>query len=115
VLVFVVIFPLSAVASMGSAAFLLVYSAVNVAHLRIRNQTGAKAWPVVASAVTCVALFVVLCYHMITTALTSAIALGLTLAVSLLFEIGYRRATGRTLREVLRNTEPGSTSAASTT
>jgi amino acid transporter len=107
VLVFVLIFPLSAVASMGSAAFLLVYSAVNVAHLRIRKQTGAKAWVLVASAVTCVALFVVLFYHMVTTALPSAIALGITLAVSFLFEVGYRRATGRTLREVLRQTETG--------
>jgi amino acid transporter len=115
VLVFVLIFPLSAVASMGSAAFLLVYSAVNVAHLRIRKQTGAEAWPVVASAVTCVALFVVLFYHMVTTAIPSAIALGITLAVSFLFEVGYRRATGRTLKEVLRQTESVATSATSTT
>jgi hypothetical protein len=37
VLVFVLIFPLSAVASMGSAAFLLIYSAVNIGHMRIRE------------------------------------------------------------------------------
>jgi hypothetical protein len=100
---------------MGSAAFLLVYSAVNVAHLRIRKQTGAKAWPVVASAVTCVSLFVALFYHMVTTAPPSAIALGITLVVSFLFEVGYRRATGRTLREVLRQTEPDARSAPSPT
>ena len=62
VLVFVLIFPLRAVASMGSAGFLLVYSAVNIGHMRVREQTGAKAWPVVASAVTCLFLFVVLVY-----------------------------------------------------
>jgi amino acid transporter len=71
VLMFVLIFPLSAVASMGSAAFLLIYSAVNIGHMRIREQTGAKAWPVMASALTCLSLFVVLVYHMITTAPTS--------------------------------------------
>ena len=71
VLVFVLFFPLSAVASMGSAAFLLVYSAVNIGHIRIRDQTGAKAWPVMSSAVTCVSLFLVLLYHMIITAPTS--------------------------------------------
>jgi hypothetical protein len=92
---------------MGSAAFLLVYSAVNIAHLRIRKQTGAKAWVLVASAVSCVSLFVVLFYHMVTTALPSAIALGITLTLSFVFEMGYRRATGRTLREILRQTESG--------
>src|SRR5664280_129240 len=63
VLGFVLLFPLSAVASMGSAAFLLVYAAVNIGHLRIRDQTGAKAWLVMSSAVTCLALLVVLVYH----------------------------------------------------
>jgi amino acid transporter len=106
VLVFVLLFPLSAVASMGSAGFLLVYSAVNIGHMRIRNQTGAKAWPVVASAVTCLSLFVVLVYHMIATAPTSAIALGVTLAGSFLFETVYRRRTGRTFKAILTQTDP---------
>ena len=105
VLVFVLIFPLSAVASMGSAAFLLVYSAVNIGHMRIREQTGAKAWPVIAAALTCLSLFVVLVYHMITTAPSSAIALGVTLAGSILFESAYRRATGRTFSEILTQTD----------
>ena len=49
---FVLIFPLSAVASMGSAGFLLVYAAVAIGHIKIREQTGAKAWPIAASAIT---------------------------------------------------------------
>jgi amino acid transporter len=111
VLVFVLIFPLSAVASMGSAGFLLVYSAVNIGHLRIRKQTGAKAWPVVAAAVACLSLFVVLLYHMIATAPTSAIALGVTLAGSFLFEVVYRRTTGRTFNGILTQTDPASAAA----
>ena len=43
---------------------------------------------------------------MITTAPTSAIALGVTLAGSFLFEIVYRRTTGRTFREILTQTDP---------
>jgi amino acid transporter len=109
--VFVLLFPLSAVASMGSAAFLLVYSAVNIGHLRIREQTGAKAWPIVAAAVSCLSLFVVLLYHMIATAPTSAIALAVTLAGSFLFEIVYRRITGRTLEGVLMQADPASATA----
>ncbi len=92
---------------MGSAGFLLVYSAVNIGHLRIRKQTGAKAWPVVASAVACLSLFVVLVDHMIATAPTSSIALGVTLAGSFLFELVYRRRTGRTFKAILEQTEPG--------
>ena len=105
VLVFVLIFPLSAVASMGSAGFLLVYAAVAIGHLRIRTQTGAKAWPIVASALTCLSLFAVLLYHMITTAPTSAIGLGVTLAGSFLFENVYRRTRGRTFTDILTQTD----------
>ena len=91
---------------MGSAGFLLVYSAVNIGHLRIRKQTGARAWPVAASAVTCLALFVVLFYNMISTAPSSAIALSVTLAGSFVFEMVYRRRTGRTFHEILNQTDP---------
>jgi len=101
VVMFVLVFPLSSVASMGSAGFLLVYSAVNIGHLRIRAQTGAKAAPILASVVTCLSLFGVLLYNMIKTAPSSAVALGVTLLGSLVFEVAYRRLTGRDFRAVL--------------
>ncbi|MGP8059847.1 MAG: APC family permease [Acidimicrobiales bacterium] len=107
VLVFVLLFPLSAVASMGSAGFLLIYAAVSIGHLRIRTETGAKAWPILASAVTCLALLIVLAYKMATSAPKSLIALGVTLAVSFVFEVAYRRITGRTFRAILRRSDPG--------
>ena len=106
VLVFVLVFPLRSVASMGSAGFLLVYAAVGIGHIRIRRQTGAKAWPIVVSTATCLSLFVVLFRNMVTTAPSSAIALGVTLAVSFLFEVVYRHVTGRTLRAILSQTDP---------
>lgn len=108
VMFFVLVFPLRAVASMGSAGFLLIYTAVNIGHLRIRSQTGARAWPVVASALACMVLFVVLVRDMITAAPASAIALVATLVVSILFEVLYRRGTGRTFRALLAETEPES-------
>jgi amino acid transporter len=106
VLVFVVIFPLGAVASMGSAGFLLVYAAVNIGHFRVREQTGAKAWLIVASALSCLLLFVVLLRNMIKTAPSSAIALGITLVGSFIFEFVYRRQTGRTFRAIQLQTGP---------
>jgi amino acid transporter len=101
VIAFVLIFPLSAVASMGSAGFLLIYAAVSIGHLRIRRQTGAKAWLLVASVVTCLCLFTVVVRHMVTTDPTSAVALGVTLGASFLVETVYRRRTGRTFHELL--------------
>ena len=82
--------------------------------MRLRGQTGAKAWLVMASALTCLSLFVVLGYHMITTAPTSAIALAVTLAGSFLFEGVYRHATGRTFRDTLTATDPAPAPAAPT-
>ena len=100
VLVFVLIFPLSSVASMGSAGFLLVYAAVAIGHMRIRGQTGASAWPIVVSALTCLSLFVVLLRHMIETAPTSAIALGVTLG-------GQLRVRGRVSPQEWANVRGG--------
>ena len=51
--------------------------------------------------VTCLCLFAVVVGHMVATAPTSAVALAITLAVSFVIEIAYRRRTGRTLNELL--------------
>ena len=53
-------FDLSGIAMMGSAAFLLVYAAVNAGHLRVLKQTGANAIIVWLSLLTCLAMFGVL-------------------------------------------------------
>jgi amino acid transporter len=95
VVVFVLAFPLRAVAAMGSAGFLLVYAAVSIGHLRIRRQTGANPWLIGASIFACLSLFVVVVYNMITTTPSAAIALGATLAASFAFENIYRQMTGR--------------------
>lgn len=60
VCIFVVIFPLSAVGEMASLAFLLVYAMVNLGHLRIAGQTGAKRWILICSVVLNLALFALL-------------------------------------------------------
>ncbi|MGB0091294.1 MAG: hypothetical protein WBP81_01960 [Solirubrobacteraceae bacterium] len=57
-------------------------------------------------------LFGVLIYHMIETAPTSAIGLGVTLAGSFIFENVYRRTSGRTFWEILTQTDPDRADAA---
>ena len=56
-------FDLSGIAMMGSAAFLLVYAAVNAGHLRVLKETGANAIIVWLSLITCLAMFVMLCIY----------------------------------------------------
>src|SRR5882724_4243370 len=53
-------FDLSGIAMMGSAAFLLIYAAVNAGHLKVLNQTGASAVIVWLSLITCLAMFAIL-------------------------------------------------------
>lgn len=57
---FVIVFPLSSVGEMASLAFLLVYAMVNVGHLRLIKQTGAKRWILICSIILNFSLFILL-------------------------------------------------------
>jgi hypothetical protein len=96
---FVVFFPLSAVGSMASLAFLIVYGTVSAGHLRVYRYTGAKPWLLVLAVVLNAALFVLLLGYTIHTGPASTwITLLAVLALSFVFEIVYRKRTGRTLK-----------------
>lgn len=98
VCIFVVIFPLSAVGEMVSLAFLLVYAMVNLGHLRIAGQTGAKRWILICSVVLNLALFALLFIQTIlnheTLTWISVIAL---LIISFLVELAWRKKNKRNL------------------
>jgi hypothetical protein len=79
---------------------------VNIGHLRLRAQIGARAWPIIVSVLTCLGLFVLLLRDMINTAPSSAVALGIALSVSPTFEVAYRRTTGRSYGELLQSSRP---------
>jgi len=96
---FVVFFPLSAVGSMASLAFLIVYGTVSAGHLRVYRETGANRWLLVLAIVLNAALFALLLGYTIYTgpASTWVTLLGV-LAASFVFEIVYRKRSGRTLK-----------------
>ena len=98
VCIFVVIFPLSAVGEMASLAFLLVYAMINLGHLRIAGQTGAKRWILICSVVLNLALFALLFIQTIlnheTLTWISVIAL---LIISFLVELAWRKKNKRNL------------------
>jgi amino acid transporter len=93
------LFDLSGIAMMGSAAFLLVYAAVNAGHLRVLDQTGANAIVVWLSLVTCLAMFAVLSVYTWEQQPAAMVALVIFAIGSFVAEWVYRRLTGRTLKE----------------
>jgi amino acid transporter len=99
VVLLVVSFDLSGIAMMGSAAFLLVYAAVNAGHLRVLTQTGAKAALVWLSLLACVAMFAILCVYIFRQQPLALAALAVFAAASFAGEWMYRLRTGRRIKE----------------
>jgi amino acid transporter len=95
VIVVTLSFDLSGIAMMGSAAFLLVYAAVNAGHLRIVSATGANALVVWLSLLTCLAMFVVLTVYTYQQQPAAIVALVAIAAASFVIEWIYRSLTGR--------------------
>jgi amino acid transporter len=93
------VFDLSGIAMMGSAAFLLVYAAVNAGHLRVLKQTGANAIIVWLSLVTCLAMFGVLFVYTCRQQPAAIAALAIIAMGSFAAEWLYRRWTGRTIKD----------------
>jgi amino acid transporter len=92
-------FDLSGITMMGSAAFLLIYAAVNAGHLRVRKQTGANALIVWLSLLTCLAMFAVLCTYTYQQQPAAIAALVIFAAASFAAEWVYRQWTGRKIKE----------------
>jgi amino acid transporter len=96
---FVTFFPLSAVGSMASLAFLIVYGTVSAGHLRVYRDTGAKRWLLILAVALNAVLFVLLLGYTIHTGPASTwVTLMAVLALSFVFEVGYRKRTGRSLK-----------------
>jgi amino acid transporter len=93
-------FDLSGIAMMGSAAFLLIYAAVNAGHLRVLGQTGANAVIVWLSLITCLVMFVILSIYTWQQEPAAIAALVLIAAASFVAEWVYRRWTGRVIKDL---------------
>ena len=94
VAVLVVFFPLSIVGQMASLAFLFVYAAVSVGHLRIRAKTGAKAWPLWAAVLINAVLFVMLFVNAAKTSPAGAAFVIVAFAGCVTFEAVFRHQQG---------------------
>lgn len=97
VVLVILCFDLSGIAMMGSAAFLLVYAAVNAGHLRVLHNTGANAVIVWMSLITCLVMFAVLAVYTYQQQPAALVALVVIAGASFAAEWSYRRATGRAI------------------
>ena len=96
VVALVVAFPLASIGQMTSLAFLLVYAAVSVGHLRVRDRTGARRWPLLMAILLNAVLFVMLLGDAILHGpVTTWLALLILVAASFTFQWGYRRSVSR--------------------
>jgi amino acid transporter len=98
VIVVTLCFNLSGIAMMGSAAFLLIYAAVNAGHLRVLKQTGANAAIVWLSLFTCLGMFGILGVYTFQQQPAAIVALVALAAASFLLEWAYRRWSGRGIK-----------------
>ena len=89
--------PLEAIATMGSAGFLLLFMAVNIANVRLARDTGSRAWLSGLAALSTAIALTVLCVEVDENPATRNhlwILVGMIL-VSVGIEFAYRKFTGR--------------------
>ena len=94
--------PLEAIATMGSAGFLLLFMAVNLANVRLARETGARAWLSALAALSTAIALIVLCIEVDENPATRNhlwILLGM-IVVSFGIELAYRGITGRRIHLV---------------
>jgi amino acid transporter len=94
--------PLEAIAAMGSAGFLLIFMAVNIANVRLARETQGRAWLSGLAALSTVGALAVLCLEVAENPATRRhlwILVGMV-AVSFAIEIVYRGLTGRRIHVI---------------
>jgi len=90
-LVLAMLFDLTAIASIGSAVALLIFTFVTISHIRVRHETGAKLWLLVIGLVTLLAtLFSFTTTTLIEEPATAFALLGL-LGLAIALDYGWKR------------------------
>jgi amino acid transporter len=91
-------FGLQGIAMMGSASFLVIYTAVNVAHLRLLDKTSGRRWIVLTSICGNTVFFVILVGYLLRNNPVALWTFAGALAGCFVAEWAYRRYSGRRLK-----------------
>jgi len=98
VILFVNLLNLEGVALLGSASFLIIYAAVNMAHLRLYRETGANPLLIWASLGGCLISLGLLISYEINNSPLTIIILGAVIFTSFCLEGGFRKYVQRLLK-----------------
>ena len=84
-------FDLGAIANIGSAVALLIFSLVTIAHLRIRGQTGARLTPLIAALLATTVTLAIFVATTLAEEPAAMSALVVTILLSIALDIGWKR------------------------
>jgi hypothetical protein len=90
VIVLTLMFDLSAIASIGSAVALLIFTMVGIAHLRLIGETGAKPWIVYLSIVTVVVTLLVFTFVTLVDEPATAVAMVAFIVIAIVIDRAWR-------------------------
>jgi amino acid transporter len=88
-------FDLNAIASLGSAVALLVFTLITASHLRVREETGAKAWVLLTSISFTVVVLVTFALTTLVDEPTTALGLLGIIALSVVLDLAWKRKRDR--------------------
>ncbi|WP_426623419.1 APC family permease [Leifsonia sp. McL0607] len=91
-IVLVSFFNLNAIASIGSAVALLVFSAVSIAHLRVRRETGGNLVGLIIGLIATLGTFVIFCTTTLVDEPATAFALLGILVLAMVIDFGWKGA-----------------------
>lgn len=94
-IVMVVVLNLDAIASLGSAVALGVFSLISIGHLRVRNKTGARLSLLIAGLVTAVVALVTFIFTSLVEEPASIVTLVLIVVASVIFDFLWSRPVAR--------------------
>jgi len=97
------LFNLASISLMGSAGFLLIFAAVNLANAKLHTRTQAKSWLSYMGMVACLGALATLLWQRAVTAPKELLVFGSLIILSILIEGVYRAATGRSITPKLRH------------
>lgn len=86
------VFDLTSISTLGSAGFLLIFAAVNVANVRRAAHTGSLAWVSTLGAAACLAALAALIWHTATSEPAKLWVLAAMVAIAVAIEGAYRLA-----------------------
>lgn len=89
-IVMAIFFDLNAIASIGSAVALVVFTLVTFGHLRVRHETGAQAWLLVLADLTTVAVLVAFAVTTLVNEPATAVALVAILLLSVVLDLVWK-------------------------